>query len=160
MTQLKSTVVHDLSSDIGLSVSWFFFSLSWFVPQYSQERLSLNMLRPIQHKLSKISSAVSFNSCTSLHKAFIFSSISVSVIWICAKIAITADEPMGFIAGNRSPGPITITGSVWVPTLTFPRLFCSICNLTRSCSSGVSSLRLQGCIFGSATSEVVSPEPS
>lgn len=38
---------------------WFvrfliFFSLSWFVPQYSQERLSLNMLRAIQHKLSKI----------------------------------------------------------------------------------------------------------
>lgn len=28
MTRLKSTVVHDVSSDIGLSVSWFFFSLS------------------------------------------------------------------------------------------------------------------------------------
>lgn len=75
------------------------------------------------------------------------------------QIAITADEPVEFTTGIRSSGPITITGSVQVPTLTFPRSFCSVCNLTRSCSSGVSSSRLQRCIFVSASSEVVLLEP-
>lgn len=95
----------------------------------------------------------------SSQKAFTLSSISVCVSWICAKIAITADEPVEFTTGIRSSGPITITGSVWVPTLTFPRSFCSICNLTRSCSSGVSSSRVQYCIFSSASSEVELLEP-
>lgn len=95
----------------------------------------------------------------SSQKAFTLSSISVCVSWICAKIAITADEPVEFTTGIRSSGPITITGSVQVPTLTFPRSFCSVCNLTRSCSSGVSSSRLQRCIFVSASSEVVLLEP-
>lgn len=93
----------------------------------------------------------------SSHKAFTLSSTSVCVSWICAKIAITADEPVEFTTGIRSSGPIT--GSVLVPTLTFPRSFCSVCNLTRSCSSGVSSSRLQRCIFVSASSEVVLLEP-
>lgn len=95
----------------------------------------------------------------SSHKAFRLSSISVCVSWICAKIAITADEPLGFIADNSSSGPVTITGYVWVPTLTCEGLIYSICYLTRSCSLVVISSRLQGCIFVSASSEVVSLEP-
>lgn len=95
----------------------------------------------------------------SSHKAFTLSSISVCVSWICAKIAITADEPLGFIADSSSSGPVTITGYVWVPTLTCEGLIYSICYLTRSCSLGVISSRLQDCIFVSASSEVVYLEP-
>lgn len=97
----------------------------------------------------------------SSHKAFTLSRLCVCVSWICAKIAITADEPLGFIADNSSSGPVTITGYVWVPTLTCEGLIYSICYLTRSCSLGVISSRLQGCTFVSASSEVhvVSLEP-
>lgn len=97
----------------------------------------------------------------SSHKAFTLSRLCVCVSWICAKIAITGDESLGFIADNSSSGPVTITGYVWVPTLTCEGLIYSICYLTRSCSLGVISSRLQGCTFVSASSEVhvVSLEP-